>query len=393
MPTVNDEMKEIADYAVKSARDRYKKDLDFSEQSLIILDNILTKIYWGFSGRTEEDGESGLVYNTALIWGSYLGEYMIFKWGGKWIMKGSDRLVSINNIEFSPIKLIYQKISDLPQLSVEDYLNDAKRLIYTSVVNPQNAQNVAKKNEQLIEQITGSPAKQPVSINRRTLYIIGGVVGALVIITGIVMGYTILRPMGFPAIGAGMTSTSTTTQLPTQVPSTPTLAASDTPVPTVTPLPTYTPLPTETPSPTYTPSPTFTEIPSSTPTETQTPFIPTNTLRPTNPPTSTRVPPTNPPPPTVPPVVITSCEVNPSIVEPDINQRITFVVHFSAPGYSFDAQNDSGYPGQSGCSGTDDDGDSVAFCDGMSGEIKPNTTVSVLITSSVGNCSTGYHTP
>jgi hypothetical protein len=388
MPTVNEEMKEIAEYAVKSARDRYKKNLDFSEQSILILENILTKTFWGFSGHSDENGESGLLYNTALIWGSYLGEYMISKWGGKWFLEGSERLVSINNIAFSPIRLIYQKLSDHPDYSVEDYINDAKRIIYTTVVNPQNMDYLANNNERINEKIAEKPTKKSVNFDRPTQYIIGGGVGGLIILAGFII-YSIVRPGGLPAFGVKNIATHTTTQNSTLVPPTATLRLTDTPIPTLTPLPTITQLPTETPLPTLTSSPTLTKIPSSTPTETQTP---TNTYRP--PPTSTPVPPTHPPPaPTVPPVVITSCEVNPSIIEPDFNQRITFVVHFSAPGYSFDAQNDSGYPGQSGCSGSDNDGDSIAFCDGMSGEIKANTAVSVLITSSVGNCSTGYHTP
>jgi hypothetical protein len=401
MAEINDEMKEMADYAVKSAKDRYKKDLDFSEQSIIILDNILTKIYWGFSGRTDEGGESGLIYNTALIWGSYLGEFMIFKWGGKWILKGSERLVSINNIEFSPIKVIFQKISDLPQLSVEDYLNDAKRIIYTSVVNPQNVQNVAKKNESLSEQITVTPTKQPVSINRHTFYIIGGVVGALVIIAGIVIGYTILRPRGVPAIGAGMTSTSTSTHFPTQVPSTPTLAASDIPIPTVTPLPTYTIQPTETPIPTFTPSLTYTELPSATPTDTETP-IPTNTPRPTFtrtytplPPSNTPKPPTstNAPPPTntqPPPVTIKSCSVDPSTIDTPENKPITFVVYFSAPGYGFTEETKNDPPGQKGCSGTAGI-NGVASCNGQSGLLYSGQVVNITITTSVGNCTVSYH--
>ena len=38
MSTIKEEMKETADYAIKTARDRYKKDLDFSEQSITVLD-------------------------------------------------------------------------------------------------------------------------------------------------------------------------------------------------------------------------------------------------------------------------------------------------------------------------------------------------------------------
>ena len=405
MAEINEEMKEMADYAVKSAKDRYKKDLDFSEQSLIVLDNILTKIYWGFSGRTDNGGEGGLVYNTALIWGSYLGEYLIFKWGGNWILKGADRLVSINDIVFSPIKLIYQKISDHPEYSVEDYINDTKRIIYSSVVNPQNVQYLAKKNERIKEQISVKPTKKSVSIDRRTIYIIGGILGALVIIAGLITGYTIIRSGGLPAFGLAKEATSTNTATFTQVPPTATLQLTDTPVPTITPLPTYTPQPTETPNPTFTSSPTSTEIPSPTPTDTETPFIPTNTPRPTftrtftpAPPTRTPIPPTptNVQPPTStqpPPVVIESCSVDPSIVPAGKNVTITFTVHFSAPGYGFNAINPHDFPNQGGCNGTDDNGDGIAWCDGSSGLLPSSTIANITITSSVGNCSVSYRTP
>jgi hypothetical protein len=403
MAEINDEMKEMVDYAVKSAKDRYKKDLDFSEQSIIILDNILTKIYWGFSGRTDNGGESGLVYNTALIWGSYLGEYMIFKWGGKWIVKGSERLVSINNIEFSPIKQIYKKISDHPEISVEDYINDTKRIIYTSVVNPQNVQYVTQKNERIREQITVQPTNKSVSISRRTIYIIGGIVGALVIISGMIIGITIIQSRGTPAIGVVNTSTSTSTETTTQVISTATPSSSNTPLPTVTPLPTYTTRPSKTPTPSFTPSLTYTEIPSSTPTDTETP-IPTNTPRPTftrtytpvppsntpKPPTSTNAPPptnTQPPPPT-----IKSCGVNPSSINWGEPTTLTFMVEFSASGYGINGISfQQSFPGQAGCSVGG--GGTTASCQGNSGMLTPATKVDVTIQTDLGDCSTSYSTP
>jgi hypothetical protein len=399
MAEVNEEMKEMADYAIKSAKDRYKKDLDFSEQSIIVLDNILTKIYWGFSGRTDDGGESGLVYNTALIWGSYLGEYMIFKWGGKWLLKDSERLVSINKIIFSPIKLIYQKISDHPEYSVEDYINDTKRIIYTSAVNPENVQQLTRTSERIKEQISVQPVKKSVSIDRRTIYILGGIVGALVILAGCIIGYTVVRSGGLPAFGAVKTATNTSTHPPTQVIPTATLRTTDTPAPTVTPLPTYTPQPTETPIPTFTPSLTYTEIPSSTPTDTETP-IPTNTPRPTFtrtpvPPTKTPVPPTstNPPPPTntqPPPPTIKSCSVNPSSIDWGAPSDLTFRVEFSAPYYGIVGMNFNPQKGQSGCTDSNTDGDTTARCTGNSGVLLPGEEVTVVIQTSLGTCDVKY---
>ena len=88
MSDVNEEMKSTAYFAIKSAKDRYGQNLDFSAQSIPRLENLLGHIYWGFSNHTKDEGENGVIFNTAIIWGSYLGEYMRLMWGGKWVVKG-----------------------------------------------------------------------------------------------------------------------------------------------------------------------------------------------------------------------------------------------------------------------------------------------------------------
>jgi hypothetical protein len=390
MSTIKEEMKETADYAIKIANDRYKKDLDFSEQSITVLDNILTKISWGFSGPVVGDAKSGLAYNHALIWGSYLGEYMISKWGGKWIHRDSDRLVSINNILFFPIKYVYQKITDHPEFNVEEYINETRKIIYTSLINPEDTQFEFSKSERFIEQLAEKSTRKPIKINQRLVYMIAGILLALIIVAGGITSIRAMRSGGQPAFGSVQ---GTRTGTPTRIIPSPTPKATDTPTSSATPRPTVTPLPTETFTPTFTPTVTRTKTPTSTPTETQITLTPTNTYLPPLPPTATSVPPTKPPPPpTVPPVVIESCEVNPSTVSSYDNRQIVFIVHFSAPGYQFTADNGSGY-GQSGCSGADDNGDGVAYCTGKSGELPDHTTVNVQITSPVGNCSTSYHSP
>jgi hypothetical protein len=90
-----------------------------------------------------------------------------------------------------------------------------------------------------------------------------------------------------------------------------------------------------------------------------------------------------------PPVVLISCIIDPSTVPVGTNVTITFIAHFSAPGYGFQAVVDSNY-GQSGCSGTDVDGDGMAYCDGSSGVLPVSATVNVTFTSSVGDCVASY---
>jgi hypothetical protein len=423
MPDVNEEMKALAEFAIKSARDRYGLELDYSEQSIMILDGILEKVYWGFSSRSEDNGNNGLIYNTATIWGSYVGEYMRQKWGGTWIQKGLDQVVSIKNVEFSPISLVYQKITSRPDSTVEGYLLEMKRIMYRLTVDPQQAQYLSKKLGQFKEQINITPIKKPANSNKPMLLTIAGVGGILLIIAGWIIVLILFKTNGIPASGLFASASSTNTVTPTETTSkSSTPSSTNTQSQTITTLPTYTPKPSFTLTPSRTPSPTFTPTTRVTSTGTNTPLVPTRTLIPSRTPSSTPIRPTNPPlqptttpsptaseipstptaipptatelpPPTAtepPPVVIESCEIDPSTILAGQNETITLIVHFSAPGYGFTGLTNLEYPGQAVCSANDDNGDGVASCDGSSGLLPDSTTVVVTFKSSVGDCSASY---
>jgi hypothetical protein len=247
MTTITEDMKETADYAIKSAQDRYQKDLDFSEQSLPILENILTKISWEFSGTLEKAGEGGLAYNQALIWGSYLGEYMISKWGGKWIQRDSDRLISINHILFFPIKFVHQKITAHPEYNVEDYIKEVRKMIDTSAINPQEAQFEITKSARFNERLAAESSPKPFRINRRSILMAAGMIGAVAIIAGVIAGFWASSSGGQSAFG--LMGQETRTDTPTESIPSETQRPTDTPLSTATPLPTSTPLPTQTSTP------------------------------------------------------------------------------------------------------------------------------------------------
>ena len=406
---INGEMKASADYAIKRAKDRFGQELDFSEESLVKLNKILGQIYWGFSNHTKDEAKNGLIFNTAIIWGSYLGEYMCKELGGTWISKGSDRLVSIENNQFSPISFVYQKITSHPEYSVNNYLFELKMKKHLSVVVPQPSQHpseIVSQPSQYRSEIN-SLRKKDISIpqsiktlatDKRLLFTLAGIGGILFITLACIIGYKIIKAGGISAIGSIASATNSNVNIPIEKTLvTATLISTNTP--TVSPLPTWTPKPTITPSPSNTPSPTHTQTATLTPTETRTPITPTRTRIPTASPTSIPFNPTNTPiPPTVlpsptatvpAPVVIQSCEIDPSTVPIGINFPITFIVHFSAPGYGFEVVFDSNYTGQSGCPGSDNGG-GLAFCVGSSGELPASTTVSVTFKTSVGDCVASY---
>jgi hypothetical protein len=326
-----------------------------------------------------------------------------------WVLKGSDPLVFINNIEFSPVNLVYQKITSHPEYSLENFLIETKSKINASVINPPQPQPQPEKISQPEKQISVKQSNMPETINKRLLFILAGIVGILLITFVGIFGYKIIKSVGISAFGIIASATSSNTNIPTLV--TATTYSTNTQSPTVTLLPTYTPNPTSTPRPSQTPYLTYTQKATLTPTETQTPFVPTPTRTPTKvrtsvpkTPTNTNIPATEGPAatatvrpsPTItqpPPVVINSCEINPSSVPAGFNITLTFIVHFSAPGYGFSTEFQSSWPGQSGCSGTDTNGDGTADCNGSSGLLPDSTKVDVILRSSVGDCTVSYSSP
>jgi hypothetical protein len=403
MSNINGEMKAAADYAIKSAKEKYGQELDYSDQSIEKLENLLEQAYRSFFNLPKDEKTGNAISRTANIWGNYLGEFMRLKWGGTWILKGSERLISINNIEFSPVGWVYQKITSHPEYSLENYLIDTKRIIYTSVINPQQSQYLSENIGQAKKQFSITQSRKPVAIDKRLLFTLAGIGGILLVLVAFLIGFRTIKTGRISAFGLFTTPTNSNTDIPIEK----TIVAAtsysiNTRRPTVTPLPTYPTFPTFTPHPSYTPYLTYTQIATLTPTEMQKPFVPEPTLAPTMSPTSVPVnptiepiPPTKlpSPPATGPPVVIESCEIDPFKVVAGHNVTITFIVHFSShtPGYGFEAMIDPKYPGQSvGCIGIDKDGDGMAYCNGSSGMLPSSTIVYVILRSSVGDCVASY---
>jgi len=407
MTDLNEEMKALADFAIKSAKDRYGYDFNYSDESISALEKILYNIYWGFSGFTSEQKKGGLVLEAANIWGSYLGEYMRAKWGGDWIQKGSDKLIIISNVEFSPINLVYQRITSDPDCTIDGYLREIQRITYRLAINPQDTLYFPDNTSQYIQQITIPKERKPFKADKRLLYLLSGVGGVSLIAVLLVLGSMVINSGGFLGFTLFARSTSTNTIAPIEIViNTATPTPTETPKPTHTPSPTSTPTqtrtptlrPTDTPSPTYTQTPTVTDTPTSTVTQIRRRSpTPTRTQ-----PSQTQIPPTAPPvatatqvpPPTAPPpIVIESCEVNPSTVQAGFSEGLTFTIRFSAPGYGFDATLDPIYPLASGCSGSDDNGDGIAECGGESGMLPGSSTVDVTFHTSLGLCRASYSAP
>ena len=268
MSNINDEMKATADYARKSAKEMFGQELDYTEQSIDKLENLLDQAYQSFANLPKDEKTKSAINRTVNIWGSYLGEYMRLKWGGTWILKDSERIVSVKNIEFSPIKFVYQKITNHPEYTAKKYLIEAESKVYPSSVISQQSQNLSDNiNQSIRENVINQPQVTTKS-NKNPVYILIAVGGILLVIIACIIGYSIFKSVGISFPGSEPTSTPTISPTFT---STITSSPSPSPSPTITPTPTKSPTPRPTNTPTNARTPTITKTPTRSNTATNTP--------------------------------------------------------------------------------------------------------------------------
>ena len=246
MSDINSEMKAAADYAIRSAKEKFGQELDYSDESIDKLENLLDQAYHSFANLAQDDKTGGAISRTANIWGSYLGEFLHQKWGGSWILRGTERLVSINNIELSPISFVYQRITGHPEQSVDKYLFEVKNQLTQLSLIPQEQTEFISQQQR---QHNSNQVKNTITINKNIIFFLAGM-GVVLIIIACIFGYSILRTGGLPLFSF---LASTTNQSPIDVLKTETDAMKP-PELTSTPRPTDTSEPTVTPKPTNTPT-------------------------------------------------------------------------------------------------------------------------------------------
>lgn len=113
---------ELAQLAVKSAKERFNMDLDFSIESLTLLDDLLSSAQKTFDQQRQEGTISEeAVLRTARIWGCYYGEVILREWGGRWILEGDDVLMMLSNYQIDPVAAILKNINSHPRPSIIEY--------------------------------------------------------------------------------------------------------------------------------------------------------------------------------------------------------------------------------------------------------------------------------
>jgi hypothetical protein len=123
--SINNEMIKQAEYASIVAKEKFGRNLDFSEDSLVQLEALFDQAYQRF-GQLAKEGKlrNENVQKTADVWGSYLGEVIRRKWGGTWSRKANNATLVIDGNDILPIAFAYQRIARQPQYKTPQYYAD-----------------------------------------------------------------------------------------------------------------------------------------------------------------------------------------------------------------------------------------------------------------------------
>ncbi len=125
MSGLNDEMRQLAEKGVSLAKSKYQLVLDFSNESLINLEEIILQDhnYYQQMDSSEKKHIAEKKYYI-YVWGSYLGEVILNQWGGTWVAdEVSGRYLLINNVKTNPFVYIQNRFSGKDQVSASQYLD------------------------------------------------------------------------------------------------------------------------------------------------------------------------------------------------------------------------------------------------------------------------------
>ncbi|SHL11788.1 hypothetical protein SAMN02745216_04646 [Desulfatibacillum alkenivorans DSM 16219] len=131
---ISESMKEYAEMAVQFAKNFYETDLDYSEDSLQKVDEVIAAYRSGqvFDPKelTREQEEDLWIFSKMI--GGYVGEVIIRNLGGAWLTRKLDDLnLSIelqiaDQVEGSPPEMVFQCLTE-PFRTVEAYYQEAKK--------------------------------------------------------------------------------------------------------------------------------------------------------------------------------------------------------------------------------------------------------------------------
>ncbi len=136
VPTIKDVMQAFAQDAVDFARKHLHFKLDYSENSIEILESILAVFHddlpKGTKARRRQGPSEEEIWNMAKLWGGYFGEVIRRRWKGEWtdksaVMPDPVYTLRIRGGEIYPATKVYKRLTDGPTDNVWDFYKVLKQ--------------------------------------------------------------------------------------------------------------------------------------------------------------------------------------------------------------------------------------------------------------------------
>jgi hypothetical protein len=124
---LNQLMRESADDAVKTSREEFAIELDFSAESISLIDAIILKFLDTFNAQALEDKA---VFTICNIYGAYIGEVFRKLAGGQWQYNLQDEeapaiMLMYQDKTFAFAGICYERLVNDSNVSVQRYFSQA----------------------------------------------------------------------------------------------------------------------------------------------------------------------------------------------------------------------------------------------------------------------------
>jgi len=128
-------IQELAKLAKKAAKERFNTQLDYSEESLTGLDNLILMAQQTFDQqRVQGELSEEAVIRTSRIWGSYYGELIRKRFGGQWFTERKEVLLKVGDRVLDPIADVQRTINIHPCPSIIDHYEKLREELDPSII-------------------------------------------------------------------------------------------------------------------------------------------------------------------------------------------------------------------------------------------------------------------
>lgn len=124
---LNQLMRESADDAIKTSREEFAIELDFSPESIALVDTVILKFLDTYNDQALEDKA---VFTICNIYGAYIGETFRKLAGGQWQYNLQDEeapsiMLMYQEKTFAFAGICYERLVNDSSVSVQRYFNEA----------------------------------------------------------------------------------------------------------------------------------------------------------------------------------------------------------------------------------------------------------------------------